>query len=127
MRLLVGDLAGEQGQAAWRHQLAPQDRQRPGQDLDAGAAEVVGERALEREQDERLGALRVQPGGEEAQLAVGAVAAGRGVDEQDAARVARAHSSTSSTSAGACGMRSGWMMCASSSSPSSSRGPGREK
>jgi len=84
-----------------------------------------------------LGAKVAEPGGEQRELTVGAVAPGGGVQEQDkrAGRPGRVRwrarlSQASSISRGACtawGTRSGCRMWASSSSPSISRGPGREK
>ena len=116
--------AGDGREPGRVHQLAAQHAQRPREHLDAGPLELVRELAAIREHDDRLIARAVEPGGDQRELAIGSVAPARGVDQQDGAR---AQSSTVSAGAGASGTSSGWRMLASSSSPSTIRGPGREK
>jgi hypothetical protein len=81
---LVGQLARQPAESERREVLAAQHRERPGQDLDSRPAQIVGERPLERQHDERVVALRVQRRGQQQQLAVRPVAPGRRVQVEDA-------------------------------------------
>ena len=78
------------GQPAWRHRRAAQDRERAHEHLDAGRLQILAQLAVHREDDERPVARRVQPGREQRELAVGAVAPRRGVQVQDGPRQLRA-------------------------------------
>ncbi|HWC87744.1 MAG TPA: hypothetical protein VG388_14495 [Solirubrobacteraceae bacterium] len=95
---------GDRRQPARREQRPAHDRERADEDLDAGIGEVAGELATVGKDDERRIAGAVEPGGDERELAVRAVAAARGMQQQDGAG---AQSSTVSASPGPSGTRSG--------------------
>ena len=99
----TGQPAGHPREAG-RRQLGPaQDRQRLDPRLDALGAQLADQRAVGREHDEGGVALGVESAGDQRQLAVGAVTAGRGVDEEDPP----AQRATSRAAAGPGGARSG--------------------
>ncbi len=124
LRGVAAQGARQPGHAPRIGQSPADDGQRALQHLDPGGAQGVGEDARAGEHDQRLEAAAIDPGGQQFKLAVGPVVAAGRVQVEDADG---AQSATVSASAGASGNSSGCRMWASSSSPSTMRGPGREK
>ena len=110
--------------AAWVCQHSPDDAHAMHHHLDPGRLEIGAERAVLRDDNQRPVSVRVKAGGDQLELAVRAVAARRGVDVQNGAR---AQTATVNASPGDSGTSSGCRTRARSSSPSTIRGPGREK
>src|SRR5205085_12017559 len=105
-------------------QITAYDAKRPDQHLDPASPQIIGESPGLWKHNKWD--VAVESSGDQVQLAIGAIPAARGVDEQNRPR-RRAQSSTESARPVGSVMHSGCRMCASSSSPSTIRGPGREK
>ena len=101
---IAGQRGRQRSQSPGVDKLAAQDAQRADQDLDPGCPQVLGQATGGGEDDDRHVAVRVQAAGDQGQLAVGAVATARGVQEQYGGGP---QSATVSAGAGASGTSSG--------------------
>ena len=113
--------------AGGREQRAPQHGERVHHHLGARALEPLDQLAALGQHAQRPPALGVEPAGDRLQLHVGAVQARRGVQHQDRARRVEPRPGPARRPAGGSGTSPGCSRWAISSTPSTSRGPGREK
>ncbi len=108
-----------------RRELAPTEHGQPlDVRLDARGPQLADEGAVLGEHDDWSVAVAIESAGDQGELAVGPVAAGRRMQVED--RPPGQSATSRISSAGVCASP-GWRISASSSRPSTRRGPGREK